>query len=69
LNKTFCSQQLVRRAEVDLFFLGPDAGKPDWKVLKNFLLKEGHLKKELVVMLARQSMEIMSKIICRVKLS
>ena len=42
--------------------IGPDAGKPDWKVLKNFLLKEGHLKKDLVVMLARQSIEIMSKL-------
>lgn len=24
-------------------------GKPDWKVLKQFLIKEGHVKKEHVV--------------------
>ena len=47
--------------------LGPDVGKPDWKVLKNFLLKEGHLKKELVIMLARQSIEIMSKNFLKIK--
>lgn len=41
--------------------IGEDASKPDWKLVKAFLLKEGMLKKEHVIQLCKTAIEIMSK--------
>ena len=42
--------------------IGADANKPDWKLVKAFLLKEGALAKEHLVAVCRTSIEIMSKL-------
>ena len=46
--------------EIAFMNTGADANKPDWKLVKAFLLKEGALAKEHVVAICRTSIEIMS---------
>jgi hypothetical protein len=45
-----------------VYHIGDDANKPDWKVVKTFLLKEGKLRKDQVIQMAKTSIEIMSNI-------
>ena len=40
--------------------IGADKDKPDWKAVKDFLLKEGPMKKEQVVKLLRDGIAMMS---------
>lgn len=43
--------------------VGEDKGKPDWKLIKEFLLKEGPVKKEQVVRLLKEGITLMSKLL------
>ena len=43
--------------------IGADIHKPDWKCLKEFMMKEGPIKKELVVKILRDSIALLSKFI------
>ena len=38
-------------------------GKPDWRLLKEFLMKEGPLKKEQVTRILKDGINLMSKIL------
>lgn len=37
------------RLFLNMYNVGADASKPDWKVVKQFLLREGVIKKDHVV--------------------
>jgi hypothetical protein len=41
--------------------IGEDAGKPDWKLVKNFLLREGKMSKPQLVQLCKTSIALLSK--------
>lgn len=40
--------------------IGADKDKPDWKLLKDFLLKEGPIKKEQVVKILKDGINLLS---------
>ena len=42
--------------------IGEDKNKPDWKCIKEFLLKEGPLRKDQVLKLLRDAIAVLSKI-------
>ena len=41
--------------------VGGERDKPDWKLLKDFLLKEGPIKKEQVVKILKDGIAMLSK--------
>jgi serine/threonine-protein phosphatase 2B catalytic subunit len=43
-------------------YVGEDSKKPDWRCLKDFLLREGPLKKEQVIKLLKDGIALLSKI-------
>ena len=40
--------------------VGADKGKPDWRCFKDFMAREGPIKKELVVRLLRDAISLLS---------
>lgn len=42
-------------------FTGADATKPDWKMVKQFLLREGYIGKEAAVKVTKQCIDILKK--------
>jgi hypothetical protein len=41
--------------------VGADKGKPDWRCFKDFMAREGPIKKELVIRLLRDAISVLSK--------
>ena len=46
---------------IDNLNLGADKGKPDWRCFKDFMAREGPIKKELVIRLLRDAISVLSK--------
>lgn len=46
---------------IDMLNVGADKGKPDWRCFKDFMAKEGPIKKELVTRLLRDGINLLSK--------
>jgi hypothetical protein len=44
-----------------MLVVGADKAKPDWKVVRDYLLKEGSISKEHLFQLTKSSIDVMSK--------
>ncbi len=61
VSNLFNSLRLFHIKTALTFQIGGDANRPDWKLVKEFLLKEGRFTKEHVVLMAKTCIDIMSK--------
>lgn len=44
-----------------LNYVGADKDKPDWRCFKDFMMKEGPLKKEVVIKLLKDGINLLSR--------
>lgn len=52
---------LVWMLRLSLNYVGADKDKPDWRCFKDFMMKEGPLKKEVVIKLLKDGINLLSK--------